>query len=95
MSFYRSLLPWLIRPSSSHPLLVARTCPNGPPKGRCWAVPSRIKEARSRGYEFLLAVVVTVAVYLISRKPRTVTAADQPFIPTWKSLRSNRTPQWL
>jgi len=51
--------------------------------------------ARIRGYWFLLAAIITVAVYAINRKPTAVTVAQKPFEPTWKSLRNNRTAQWL
>jgi len=52
-------------------------------------------EARICGYWFLLAPIITIAVYAINRSPTVVTAAHKPFEPTWKSLRNNRTPQWL
>ncbi len=46
-------------------------------------------------YVLLFAAIITLAGYALNGKSRTATSEEEPYKPTWISLRGRRTPQWL
>ncbi len=50
---------------------------------------------KTLSYLLLLAAMATLADYAQNTKSLAAAASEKPFQPTWNSLRSYRTPQWL